>query len=174
MYHTIPFDPYSQVVDSNSEYYNTNRLNPGGTNLRKPAPHTIARKFYAGTPRTELPKYLMVYENIPDPDSVDWSGRNLKNPLAADEKTLEEGKVLYLRNCSPCHGADGKGGGKVGEKYKGVPNYSSGRYATLPEGHIFHVITYGKGRMWPHGSQVNPDERWKIVRYVQKLQKGES
>ena len=26
----------------------------------------------------------------------------------------------------------------------------------------------------PHGSQVNPTERWKIVMYVQQLQKGEA
>jgi hypothetical protein len=28
--------------------------------------------------------------------------------------------------------------------------------------------------MMPHGSQVDPAERWKIVMYVQQLQKGET
>ena len=42
----------------------------------------------------------------------------------------------------------------------------------MNDGHIFHVITYGKGRMWPHASQVNPEERWKIVHYVHRLQLG--
>jgi len=37
---------------------------------------------------------------------------------------------------------------------------------------IFHVITHGKGRMWAHGSQVTPEERWKIAHYIHKLQKG--
>jgi mono/diheme cytochrome c family protein len=173
MYHTIPFDPYSQVTDTSSEYYNTNRLNPGGTNMRKPAPNTISRKFYAGTPRTELAKTVLVYDNL-IPDSVDLSGRILKNPLTSTPALLEEGKTLFLRYCSACHGQGGAGDGKVAEKYKGVPNYANGRYATLPEGHIFHTITFGKGRMWPHGSQINPEDRWKIVLYVQKLQKGES
>lgn len=174
MYHTIPYDPYSQVTDTSSEYFNTNRLNPGGTNMRKPAPHTIARKMYAGTPRTELAKMVLVYDNI-HPDSVEQSGRMLRNPLQATEQNLKEGEVLYVRYCSPCHGNGGQGDGKVAEKYKGVPaGYDKGRYATLPEGHIFHTITHGKGRMWPHGSQINPEDRWKIVLFVQKLQRGES
>ena len=40
----------------------------------------------------------------------------------------------------------------------------------LNDGHIYHVITYGIRRMWPHASQVNPEERWKIVHYVHRLQ----
>ncbi len=61
---------------------------------------------------------------------------------------------------------------KVGAKLMGVPSYSAGRVATLSEGHIYHTITHGKGRMGAHGSQVSEENRWKIVAYVQKLQKG--
>ncbi len=88
------------------------------------------------------------------------------------KKTLEEGKVLYGRYCQHCHGEGGKGDGLVGKMYKGVPSYSADAYKTMNDGHIFHVITNGKGRMWPHGSQVTPEERWKIVHYVHKLQEG--
>jgi hypothetical protein len=41
----------------------------------------------------------------------------------------------------------------------------------MTEGHIFHVITYGKNLMWPHGSQISPEDRWKIAKYVKALQK---
>jgi hypothetical protein len=41
------------------------------------------------------------------------------------------------------------------------------------EGHIWHTITFGRNRMWPHASQINPDDRWKIVLYVQTLQNQE-
>jgi hypothetical protein len=41
----------------------------------------------------------------------------------------------------------------------------------ITEGHIFHVITMGKGLMWPHGSQISPEDRWKIAKYVKTLQK---
>jgi hypothetical protein len=42
----------------------------------------------------------------------------------------------------------------------------------VTEGHIFHVITYGKGLMGSHGSQVSEEDRWKIAKYVKELQKN--
>jgi hypothetical protein len=41
----------------------------------------------------------------------------------------------------------------------------------LKPGHLFHAITYGLNAMGPHASQLTEDERWKIVLYVQELQK---
>lgn len=151
MYHSVPLDPYSQV--KNNEY------NPGGLNMRQPAKGSVARG-------------KMGYNMYLSADNAEAAGTELKNPLEATQAHLAEGKVLYARFCSPCHGEAGDGQGLVGQKYKGVPSYTAGRVAELPGGHIFHVITNGRGRMMPHGSQVNPEERWKIVMYVQQLQKG--
>lgn len=153
MYHSVPLDPYSQVKE--------NKYNPGGMNMRQPASGTVAR----GKQGYNL--YLSA-------DNAEAAGTELLNPLDRSEKNLAEGKILYTRFCAPCHGAEGDGQGLVGQKFKGVPSYTSGRVATLPAGHIFHVITNGRGRMMPHGSQVDPNERWKIVMYVQQLQKGET
>jgi hypothetical protein len=43
----------------------------------------------------------------------------------------------------------------------------------MNDGHIYHVIQWGRNRMMPHGSIVNPEERWKIAMYVRVLQRGE-
>ena len=51
----------------------------------------------------------------------------------------------------------------------GVANLTSDALQNVTEGHIFHVITMGKGLMWAHGSQVSPEDRWKIVMYVNQL-----
>jgi mono/diheme cytochrome c family protein len=164
MYLPVGYEPYKQEK--------ANPINPMGLTMRLPVAGTVARRNYHtsfGSPDSAS-RDLMVY-NIPA-DSISISERDLKNPIVSNENTLAEGKVLYERYCQHCHGATGAGDGKVGAIYKGVPNYSSDAYKNLNEGHIFHVITHGKGRMWPHGSQINPEERWKIVLYVQKLQKG--
>jgi mono/diheme cytochrome c family protein len=153
MYHPIPLEPYKQVKE--------NLYNPGGMNMREPAPGTVARG-------------KMGYNMYLSQDTAEVAGVELKNPLEYNEKNLAEGQVLYSRFCASCHGAEGDGQGLVGQKFKGVPSYSAGRVASLPAGHIYHVITNGRGRMMPHGSQVNPEERWKIVMYVQQLQKGEA
>ena len=106
-------------------------------------------------------------------DSFELSGRTLKNPLIKTDPLIEDGKVLYSRFCQHCHGETGQGDGEVGKVYKGVPSYSKGRVKTDTEGHIFHTITFGRNRMWPHASQISVEERWKIVAYVQTLQNQE-
>ncbi|WP_205503031.1 c-type cytochrome [Rufibacter psychrotolerans] len=153
MYYPVAYEPLKQLAE------NKNAINPGGLNMRVPASNTVARGK------------LGFYTHI-SKDSAEVAGRELTNPIARNIENVEEGKVLYLRFCSPCHGETGQGDGLVGAKFKGVPNFTQGRYATLPTGHIFHVITNGRGRMMPHGTQVNPEERWKIAMYVQQLQKG--
>lgn len=50
------------------------------------------------------------------------------------------------------------------------PNPYNGGYKDRTIGQIFHVITYGKGAMGPHGSQLNKEERWKVALYVRTLQ----
>jgi mono/diheme cytochrome c family protein len=166
MYHAIAFEPFSQVTDTNSEFYNTINVNTGGQNLRLPASGTIARKHYSGMTKGELAKDIYQY-NIPA-DSLDYAAKVLINPIPLSPGVVEEGKVLYGRYCQACHGEGGLGDGKVADQYKGVANLVA-KSKTVTEGHIFHVITYGVRRMWPHGSQVNPDERWKIVHYVKSL-----
>lgn len=169
MYHSMAYEPYTQIVDTNSEDYNSNSYNPHRMNMRKPVVGTIQRKQFAGMAKGELAGEIMVYDV--HPDSIEWSAKNLVNPIPLSDEVLKEGQVLYTRYCAACHGAEGDGAGKVADQYKGVPAYNAGRVATVSEGHIFHTITHGKGRMWPHGSQVNPDERWKIVHFVKTLQK---
>lgn len=166
MAHAIAYEPYSQVTDTASEFYNTINVNPGGQNLRLPARGTIARKSYAGMVKGSLAGEIYQY-GIPA-DSLNYAARVLVNPLDTSSSVLVEGKALYGRYCQACHGEGGAGDGKVAELYGGVANLQV-KSRVLTEGHIFHVITHGKGRMWPHGSQVNPDERWKIVRFVKSL-----
>jgi hypothetical protein len=57
----------------------------------------------------------------------------------------------------------------VADKYPGVANLTGLAYQDITEGHIFHVITMGKGLMGAHGSQLSPDERWKIARYIKEV-----
>ncbi|KAA9338266.1 cytochrome c [Hymenobacter busanensis] len=151
MYESIPYDPLRQV--------DANTINPMGINERTPVNGTVPRGK------------LNYYDHI-GKDSVGIAERTLRNPLPYTRENLEEGKVLYTRICQHCHGEQGDGQGLVGQKFKGVPNYATGAYATMNDGHIYHVIQWGRNRMMPHGSQVNPEERWKIAMYVRVLQKG--
>ena len=124
---------------------------------RKPVAGTIARGY-------------MPYGYANTPEGYDAAGANLHNPLEKNETNVAQGEALYGKFCGHCHGASGEGDGLVGGKLPGAPPSYKGALKTLPEGKIFHSITYGKGLMGSHASQLTKEERWKITMYVQKLQ----
>lgn len=128
-------------------------------NAMLPVKGTVSRGF--------LP---YAYEN--NAAGYEAAGANLKNPLDMSNLAMHEkqGEELYGKYCVHCHGATGAGDGKVGLKLPGPPPAYDGALKNLPEGKIFHSITYGKNSMGSHASQVSVEERWKLVCYVQKLQ----
>ena len=184
MYHSVAYEPYTQITDKDAgrwltsieyaddhaEFYNSNNYNPHRMNMREPAPFTVKRNAQGWLPY-----------RLPNTEEGLRMASSLKNPLDSSVAVLAQGKALYEMYCDHCHGAKGAGDGKVAsgvtvdgkEKsaYAGVPNYKSDALKNISEGHIFHVITYGKNLMWPHGSQVSPEDRWKIAKYVKTLQK---
>ncbi len=162
MYVSKAYEPYTQIEKNN--------INPMGLNMREPAKGTIARRFTNNATGHSNYTGDAMYYNIPK-DSMELAEKTLMPPFDPTDAILEDGKVLYTRYCSPCHGEKGDGKGKVADMYKGVANISaSGALKNVNSGHIFHTITHGKGRMWSHASQLNPDERWKVVYYVHTLQ----
>jgi mono/diheme cytochrome c family protein len=156
MYHAIAPDPYSQRA--------YNPLFADGKNLLSPVKGTIARGKDGW--------YQYPYPNTNE--GYDAAGIEVTNPLAASEDNLAQGKYLYTQYCIHCHGEKGNGAGLVaaggGGKFAGVPSYIEGALVDLPDGKMFHTITYGKNLMGSHASQVQPLERWKIVHYINKLQ----
>lgn len=166
MYVSEAYEPVTVVEDKENfeEAYNVMPGNEGKGNLKLPVANTIKRGF---TPYT-ISK-----------DSLEYASKTLVSPYAnatgaVNDQVLAEGEVLYGRFCAHCHGDTGAGDGPVNDKLKGVANLSGGQLVTISEGHIFHVITRGKGRMLQHASQVEAADRWKIAHYVkQKLQNNQ-
>lgn len=172
MYHSVAYEPLTQITDKDAgawvnslnngrgEFYNSNEYNPFKMNMRLPAPNTVRRNAQGWLP----------YRGTNDTTGLRLAN-NLINPYEATPAILENGKAMYEINCKHCHGAKGAGDGKVADKYPGVANLTGDAIKGVTEGHIFHVITYGKGLMGSHGSQVSEEDRWKIAKYVKELQK---
>ena len=169
MYHSVPYEGLTQIQDKeigrwlsntdedgHAEFYNSNPYNEYGMNMREPVAGTIRRNKF-------LPNHI-------DPTDYETAALMLKNPTDSTADVIKDGKKLYETFCDHCHGAKGMGDGPVGKVYKGVTAYTSASVIDKPGGHLFHVITHGKGRMGAHGSQITEEDRWKIVRYVQVLQ----
>jgi hypothetical protein len=146
-----------------STAYETYTKNPNykdGMTMRVPVPGTVPRDF--------IP---FGYTN--DPESRIRAGIELVNPFLPSSEVLERGEKVYTTFCIGCHGIKGEGDGRL---------YTSGLYplkplsvsgstaAKLKDGEIFHTITLGLRSMGAHGSQIVPDDRWRLVLYIRKLQ----
>jgi mono/diheme cytochrome c family protein len=156
------YDP----IAYNQDQPNKNFAN--GATSQTPPPNTTPVDFV----RYEYPNTKEGYE----------ASAALVNPLALTEKNLLEGKHFYTVFCSPCHGEKGDGQGhivKLDKGISGVPAYHGadaissrgGLMKDMPAGKIYHTIMYGLNAMGSHASQLTPTERWKVVMYVQQLQK---
>jgi len=168
MYHSVAYEPLKQIKDKESgmwvnssedeigEYYSSNPNNAYEMNMREPVANTVRRGKYLPY---RIPK-----------DSLSLAARIMINPLDSSAAVIADGKRLYAIFCTHCHGTNGTEPGLVGEKYAGVPSYKSPALINMTEGHIFHVLSKGKGRMPSHASRMSIEERWMVTRYVQVLQ----
>lgn len=129
-----------------------------------------------------IPRGYLPYAYTNDSAGYAQAGLYLKNPIELSDEILAEGKVLYGKFCIYCHGSEGNAAGKVAESigHPPPPSYSTGTSARsgsmrdMTEGKIYHTIMYGLNTMGSHVSQLTVSERWKIIHYVQKLQKDGS
>ena len=131
-----------------------------GMTMRTPADGTVPRDF---TP----------FEYTLDPESRIKAGKELINPFLPSQEAISRGKKVYSTFCLGCHGASGDGEGHLytSKLYPLKPRpLSSGNSLDLKDGAIYHSITLGFGSMGAHGSQIRPDDRWKLIMYIRTLQ----
>lgn len=166
MYHSWPYEPLTQVTDpsATSWYKNTMPFNDYNgevnSNSLTPVEGTIARGKLA---------YYISFEN--NDAGRAKAAAELENTVPLNDFTLMEGKRLYNLYCDHCHGETGNGKGSIveAEKYPTMGAYYD-KLKDIEAGSIYHTITYGKGLMGAHASQLSPEQRWKMIHWVQTLQ----
>ncbi|MFM2223872.1 MAG: hypothetical protein RJA07_74 [Bacteroidota bacterium] len=98
------------------------------------------------------------------------------NPLEKTQVNLAEGKRLFTIYCSPCHGAEGNADGTVtlanNHAFPMGPlfSYYTDANLAITEGHMFYITQYGRNSMGSYASQLNPNERWKVIMYIKQMQ----
>lgn len=140
------------------EAYQDSKAFPNGMEAMLPAEGSIPRGDF------------MPYEIENTNEGYELAKASLTSPLDSTQVDYAKGKELYDIYCGICHGNKGNGKGKLVEREKilGVPSYDdAGRAITA--GSIYHVIYYGKNTMGSYANQLNEDERWQVVAYVEKL-----
>jgi mono/diheme cytochrome c family protein len=118
--------------------------------------------------------FAMPYAYANTVDGYEEAGLKLRSPLTSvGQNELELGKEVYTLMCTQCHGELGKGDGALSRNghIVGIPSYSD-KLKDLPEGKMYHTLTYGKGLMGSHASQLSQKDRWLVIEYIKVLQNG--
>jgi mono/diheme cytochrome c family protein len=128
-------------------------------------------------PAGTIPVGFVKFDYPNTKDGYEKAGTEVTSTLPQTRQNLEQGQVLFEHFCSPCHGASGQGDGLVvAHGFPPPPSYSKGQSSRggamkdLTDGKIYHTITYGVNAMGSYASQLDPQERWKVIMYVHHLQ----
>lgn len=133
----------------------------------------------AGTMTAMFKDYFpnpLEHRNLDDAAERARAGAMLQNPYARTDEVMSEGKELYNIYCAVCHGTEGAGNGSIVElangddgPYTSRPPHYNTRLPGMSDGEIYYSISYGKNMMGGYYSQVNAEDRWKLVHYVKEL-----
>ncbi len=106
----------------------------------------------------------------PMPATVD-SMSGIANPVAADERSLVNGRKIFQVNCAVCHGdlGDGKGTLAVVSGMAFVPAIDGAATQARTDGYLFGMLRNGRGLMPPQ-NRIPEAMRWDVINYVRGLQ----
>ncbi len=143
-------------------------------------PRTLgpAPQFTNGAAARHPPAHVVALGSLPSTD-VHVTGFVGDQPVAQNPEPitpalLARGQERFVIYCTPCHGPDGYAQGIVVRRgFPPPPSYHDDRLRSVPDGHIFDVITRGYGVMLPFGSAIAPADRWAIVAYIRALQRSQ-
>ena len=96
--------------------------------------------------------------------------QKLKSPVANTKKSITRGRVIFMQNCTSCHGENGKAEGSLIADATDLTSpqlYKSG----TSEGEIFHSVRDGAGDQMPaFKSQLDSEtDIWNLVNFVRSL-----
>lgn len=157
------------------EAQDPNPLMADGLTLRTPPAGTVPRGYLPLMDAAGPLETATAWEKLPAAERRRWDA--LRSPYAdaeltpeAAEAVLARGRAVFQNVCATCHGANGAGGTPVTQR--GVPpppRLQDPKYASYSDGHLYHVITLGKGNMAAHANHVERQDRWKLIRFVRTL-----
>jgi mono/diheme cytochrome c family protein len=115
------------------------------------------------------PGYAVSY--APLPATID-SFATIQNPVAADARSLLNGRKYYQITCAPCHGDAGDANTpmkQLSPMYAFVLSLVTDQAKNKTDGYIWGMMRNGRGLM-PSANRIEEMDRWDVVNYVRGLQ----
>lgn len=110
----------------------------------------------------------------PGEEEAERAGLELVHPYALDDAVAERrGAQRYRIFCAVCHGPDGAGAGPAVQRgMLPPPSLLGARAMALPDGALFHIVTWGQGSMAPFAAELSVEDRWRVILHVRRLQEA--
>lgn len=96
--------------------------------------------------------------------------KKLKSPVPFSKASIARGKTLYTRDCTECHGADGKSLVDVVANATDLTDPKAWK-SGISEGEVFRSIRDGAGEAMPPFDEKITKEKdlWDLTNYVRSL-----
>jgi cbb3-type cytochrome c oxidase subunit III len=105
---------------------------------------------------------------IPEPLTL-ADAKKLTSPVPYTKKSISQGRSLFARNCTACHGVDGKATVDVVADATDLTSPKLWKNGTT-EGEIFRSIREGQGASMPtFKAQLSEVDMWHLVNYIRSL-----
>jgi mono/diheme cytochrome c family protein len=87
------------------------------------------------------------------------------NPCTGNERARLAGRKLFRRECSGCHGEEGRGAGR-----RRTPPLATKAVRSANPGALFWILKNGSpSHAMPSFSHLPEQQRWQIITYLQEL-----
>ncbi len=117
-------------------------------------------------PRGTVPVGYVPFPRPADLATID----TMLNPLPITPRVLEAGRHYFNTFCIVCHGPLANGYGYIVPRMTQPPPLILPPVTQWSDGRIFLTITQGLGQMPSYRTEMDPAQRWAVVRYVRVLQ----
>jgi mono/diheme cytochrome c family protein len=98
--------------------------------------------------------------------------RALENPIQMTKASVENGMVIYEKNCAGCHGETGRGDGPLAGDLPEKPTDFTDTEMTKDhtEGELFYKTKEGVGEYMPaYEDELTEEEIWHLVNYMKSI-----
>lgn len=125
-------------------------------------------------PAGSVVRGLPPFDYAATPEGARLAGEELLGPTWREDERADvaaRGAFIFNTFCAVCHGAAGHGDGPATKR--GVPpppSLLADHALRMPDGQMYHLITLGQKNMASYATQVQRDDRWKVISYIRTLQ----
>lgn len=115
---------------------------------------------------------LLSFNGFQKPWAAPAADNSKANPVKSSAASIEDGKVLYVKNCQSCHGKTGLGDGPKAKLLETPAGDFSGKaFQSQTDGSLFFKTVKGREEMPGYKGKMSDDEIWKTVVYMRTFKK---